>query len=199
MRDNLIIFIKAWLAGICISIGCNVYLSSDNKYIGATLFAVGLITILLFNLNLYTGSIGYIINNGLNFTKVVVIILIGNIIGCICMGIMFPSEFAIVLCENKIQTPFANTLCKSIMCGLLMFVAVDAYKVHHTFIPAIFCVSTFILSGYEHSIADIAYFIMGRVLTLKSLLFITTVIIGNALGGIIIPICNKIIQTLQND
>lgn len=184
--------IKAVLAGICISIGCNVYLASDNKYIGAILFSVGLLTILLFDFNLYTGKVGYIINNKLNFIQTVVIILIGNIIGCICIGIIFPSEFATMLCANKLKTPFIDVLYKSIACGFLMFAAVDTYKTYRTLIPAIFCVSTFIISGYEHSIADITYFIMGRMLTLESLLFIITVIIGNAIGSIIIPVCNKI-------
>ena len=192
-------FIKAILAGVCISAGCNVYLSCDNKYIGAVLFAVGLITILLFEFNLYTGKVGYIVNNPPNFIQVVIIILIGNIIGCVYMGTIFPSDFARVLCENKMQIPFINTLWKSIMCGLLMFIAVDTYKNYHNLIPTIFCVPTFILSGYEHSIADITYFIMGRVFSFKSLLFIVTVILGNALGGMIIPVCHKITKTLQND
>ena len=191
--------IKAILAGVCISIGCNVYLLCDNKYIGTILFSIGLIAILLFDFNLYTGKVGYIINNKINFIKVVAIILVGNIIGCVCIGMIFPSDFARVLCENKMQILLIDTVWKSIMCGFLMFIAVDTYRIHNTLIPAVFCVATFILSGYEHSIADITYFIMGRVFTLNSLLFIIIVILGNAFGGMIIPICNKIIKTIQND
>lgn len=187
-------FIKAILAGICISMGCNVYLSCDNRYVGAILFATGLMTILLFDLNLYTGKVGYIVNNKPNFIKVVGIILAGNIVGCICVGLCFPSELATALCESKMQIPLGSVFCKSIMCGILMFIAVDAYKIHKTFVPAFFCVATFILSGYEHSIADIAYLVMGRVLTLESLIFILIVIIGNAIGGVLIPICNKIVN-----
>lgn len=187
-------FIKAILAGICISIGCKVYLSCDNQYVGAILFATGLIMILLFDFNLYTGKVGYIINNKPNFIKTVGIVLAGNIVGCICMGLCFPSEAATMLCENKMQIPLINVFCKSIMCGMLMFIAVDAYKAHKTFVPAIFCVATFILSGYEHSIADISYLVMGRILTFKSLIFILIIIIGNAVGGMVVPICNKIIK-----
>lgn len=187
-------FIKAILAGICISIGCNIYLACDNKYIGAFLFTIGLITILLFGFNLYTGSVGYIVSNGLSFTKTVFIALIGNAIGCIGMGWVFPSEVATILCGQKLQTPLIDVFCRSIMCGLLMFIAVDPYKTHRTFIPAMFCVPTFIISGYEHSIADISYLIMGRTLTLQALIFIIVVIIGNAIGGLTIPICNKLIN-----
>jgi formate/nitrite transporter FocA (FNT family) len=201
MRDNLITLIKAWLAGICISIGCNVYLTCENKYIGATLFSVGLITILLFGFNLYTGKIGYVLDNAPNYIKQLAIILCGNLAGCLCVGAVFPSEIAQVICENKLQISLLTVLFKAIMCGILMFIAVDAYKQHKILLPAVFCVATFILSGYEHSIADMAYFVMGRVLTFEALLFIATVIIGNTIGGIIIPLCNKIMTKLtkQND
>lgn len=199
MRDNLITLIKAWLAGVCIATGCNIYLACENKYIGATLFSIGLITILLFGFNLYTGKVGYALDNPPNYIKYLTIILCGNFIGCLCIGISFPSEIAQVICENKLNIPLLTVLFKSIMCGLLMFVAVDAYKQHKTLLPAVFCVATFILSGYEHSIADIAYFIMGRVITLESLIFILIVVVGNAIGGMIIPACNKLIDTIQND
>lgn len=94
--------IKSILAGVMIGVGCNVYLSCDNKYIGALLFSIGLITILIFEFNLYTGKVCYIPQKGISFTKQVLIILIGNIIGCICMGLMFPSEIAQVMCQNKL-------------------------------------------------------------------------------------------------
>lgn len=201
MRNNLITFIKAWLAGICIAIGCNVYLSCENKYIGATLFSLGLITILLFGFNLYTGKVGYAVEHTLDYIKQLIIILFGNCFGCICVGAVFSSDIAQAICESKLQTPLDIALCKAIMCGILMFVAVDTYRQHKTLLPAIFCVATFILSGYEHSIADIAYFVLGKALTFEALLFIMTVIMGNTIGGIIIPLCNKIITKLtkQND
>lgn len=94
--------IKSILAGVMIGVGCNVYLSCENKYIGALLFSIGLITILIFEFNLYTGKVCYIPKKGISFTKQVLIILIGNIIGCICMGLMFPSEIAQVMCQNKL-------------------------------------------------------------------------------------------------
>ena len=56
--------VNAIFAGICIGIGCNVYLSCDNKYIGAILFTVGLIAILTFGFNLYTGKVGYLVAFG---------------------------------------------------------------------------------------------------------------------------------------
>ena len=56
-------FIKAILAGAAISIGGIVFLSCDVKYVGAFLFSTGLVTVCMFGFNLYTGKIGYVLEN----------------------------------------------------------------------------------------------------------------------------------------
>ena len=50
-------------AGLMIAIGCSVFLACENKYIGACLFSVALLTICIKNYSLYTGKIGYIVQN----------------------------------------------------------------------------------------------------------------------------------------
>ena len=57
------ILFKSFLAGIMIAIGGTVFLSIENKVIGASLFSIGLFGVLIYNLNLYTGKIGYLITN----------------------------------------------------------------------------------------------------------------------------------------
>lgn len=192
MNNKLKVFINSILAGLCIGIGCNIYLSCDNKYIGASLFSVGLITIITFGFNLYTGKVGYIVTNGRKFTTDVCIILLGNIVGCILFGLLFPSDIAAQMCFIKLSTDVITVVSKSIMCGLLMFVAVDSYKVNNNFLLTFLCIPTFILSGYEHSIANVVYFTMGRVLSPLSIKFIIVVILGNAIGGMLIPFCKKL-------
>lgn len=194
VNNKLKTFIDAILAGICIGIGCNIYLSCDNKYIGAALFSVGLITIMTFGFNLYTGKVGYIIQNGAKYILDVLIILFGNIVGCVLFGSLFPSDIASQMCFIKLSTDLTTVICKSIMCGLLMFIAVDSYKINKNFLLTFLCIPTFILSGYEHSIADIIYLTMGGVFSPLSIKFIAVVIIGNAIGGMIIPLYKKLKQ-----
>ena len=194
MNNKLKIFINSILAGLCIGIGCNIYLSCDNKYIGASLFSVGLITIITFGFNLYTGKVGYIVTKGSKFIIDVLIILLGNIVGCILCGLLFPSDIAAQMCFVKLSTNLLTIFYKSIMCGLLMFVAVDSYKVNKNFLLTFMCIPTFILSGYEHSIADVVYLTMGGIFSPVAIKFIFIVILGNAIGGMIIPLCNKIKQ-----
>ena len=192
MNEKLITFINAILAGLCIGIGCNIYLSCDSKYIGASLFSVGLITIITFGFNLYTGKVGYIITKGSKFIVDVLIILFGNIIGCILFGLLFPSDVAAHMCFVKLSTDLLTIFYKSIMCGLLMFIAVDSYKINNNFLLTFLCIPTFILSKYEHSIADVVYLTMGGVFSPLSFRFIVVVILGNAIGGMLIPFCRKL-------
>ena len=192
MNNKLNTFINSILAGICIGVGCNIYLLCDNKYIGAALFSVGLITIITFKFNLYTGKVGYIITNDNRFIIDIFIILLGNIIGCILFGVLFPSDIATQICYTKLDTKLIIIMYKSIMCGLLMFIAVDSYKINNNFLLTFLCIPKIILSGYEHSIANIIYFTMGRVFSLSTIRFVIIAILGNAIGGMIIPFCKKL-------
>jgi len=59
MKKTLDVFLRALCTGFAIGIGGAVYLSCDNKYLGAFLFGTGLFTILTFGFNLFTGKVGY--------------------------------------------------------------------------------------------------------------------------------------------
>ena len=48
------------LAGFLVSIGGAVLLSCDNRYAGAFLFCIALLTICWFGFNLYTGKVGFL-------------------------------------------------------------------------------------------------------------------------------------------
>ena len=184
--DWIRLLIKSILAGIMISIGCVVNLSCDNKYIGAILFCIGLITILLFNFNLYTGKVCYIPNNKPSYILQILLILFGNIMGCIIMGVLFPIT-PLSICTTKLSYDLQTVLIKSIMCGLLIYIAVDSYKKYKTLLPTLFCIPIFILSGYIHVIADTFYFVSAQAFNTNTIIYILVAAIGNAFGGMIIP------------
>ena len=68
-------------AGIMIGIGGVVFLSLNNKILGATFFSIGLLVICMFDMYLYTGKIGYVISNKLSYVILLIFTLIGNFIG----------------------------------------------------------------------------------------------------------------------
>ena len=100
----------------------------------------------------------------------------------------------------KLEDSWYSLFILGIFCGLLMYIAVETVKRSHdhyntlsTVLPII-CVSTFIIAGFEHCIADMFYFAVAG-LTFESLRVLFFVTIGNILGSFIVPAVN--LCTLQ--
>ena len=186
------VLVRAILAGMMIGIGGCVYLGCEVKWVGAILFAVGLFTIFSFRLDLYTGKVGYVFDNDRSYIPYLVVVIIGNFIGCLILGLMMPLDSASVLVQGKLDNyDFLRVLFKGVLCGMLMFIAADCYKNTKSFIATFVCVPVFILAGFEHSIADMFYFCSAGCFSVESLIFILTVLVGNAIGGFLIPVCRK--------
>ena len=184
--------VRAILAGLMIGIGGCVYLGCEVKWVGAILFAVGLFTIFSFRLDLYTGKVGYIFDNDRSYVPYLLVVILGNFIGCLILGLMMPLDAAVNLANAKLDNyEFLPVLFKGVLCGMLMFIAADCYKNTKSFIATFVCVPVFILAGFEHSIADMFYFCSAGAFSVESLVFIITVLIGNAIGGFLIPVCRK--------
>ena len=186
------VLVRAILAGMMIGIGGCVYLGCEVKWVGAILFAVGLFTIFSFRLDLYTGKVGYIFDNDRSYVPYLLVVILGNFIGCLILGLMMPLDAAVNLANAKLDNyEFLPVLFKGVLCGMLMFIAADCYKNTKSFIATFVCVPVFILAGFEHSIADMFYFCSAGAFSVESLVFIITVLIGNAIGGFLIPVCRK--------
>lgn len=174
------LLIQAIFSGICISIAVTVFLSVGGGIIGSLLFSMGLLTILSFQFKLYTGVIGYISTK--KDILDILIILIGNIIGC-CLIIAFPSAAAGTVVATKLAAPVWDVLIKSIICGFLVYVAVEAFKRQQPYLT-ILSVMSFISLGAEHSIANICFFLSAQIFSLYGVVFILINILGNAIGAI---------------
>lgn len=187
--------INGVFAGILISIGGTVYLSCDNKYVGAVLFSVALLCICYQGYSLYTGKICYIPEKHTkNEISVLLTGLLGNVIATTVCGyaltLALPAlrETAFNSCNAKLEQNFLQTLIRAVFCGILIFLAVDIFKKHKTPMGILFCIPVFILSGFEHSVADMFYFAASGIVSLRACGFIWLVILGNTAGGILIPV-----------
>jgi formate/nitrite transporter FocA (FNT family) len=199
-------YVSAVLAGVMIGIGGTVYLSVDNHVVGSLLFAVGLYTILVFKLNLFTGIIGYLPDNlNLLYIELLVNTWVCNFAGVLIYGLIMYNlrpdlvSKATTICVPKFSQSLNTTFFMSIFCGLLMYIAVDNFKTNESYFSKIvgifICVSVFILCKFEHCIADMFYIGMCSqepVTSIKSLRFLLVVTLGNMLGSFIIPYYKKI-------
>ncbi|MEG0852808.1 MAG: formate/nitrite transporter family protein [Angelakisella sp.] len=194
-------------AGVMIGVGGTVYLSAPDKTVGAVLFAIGLLTICLYSLRLYTGAIGYLLtgreSSWANRLLTAGAIWLGNYIGTTGYGVLLHmakpelAAKAAALCDAKLTQSVPYNLFMAVLCGLLMYLAVDIYKKQTDFgrfLGIFFAVPVFILSGFEHSIANMFYFAIGYGQLLPSaqvLFFLLVVTVGNSLGSVLLPTAAK--------
>lgn len=189
-----------------IAIGGTVFLSIENKVIGASLFSIGLFGVLIYNLNLYTGKIGYLITNlNLKYIKELIITLIGNFIGACSVGFILRYtriydkiyEKSLILANAKLNDNILSIFILSIFCGLLMYYAVNGFKKQTDFgkyLVVYLGVAVFILCGFEHCIANMYYFSVAGIWSLKTLGYTGIMVLGNSIGSFIIPLCNLVIK-----
>jgi Formate/nitrite family of transporters len=188
------IIISSILGGILISIGGIACLLSEYKFVGALIFTVGLFGIMTYKMGLYTGKIGYVLENPPIFFLEVILIILGNFIGCLMMGLAFPLDQAVAACEARLTVDSLTVLFKGICCGILVFIAVDQYLTKKSYIALFVCIPAFIIAGFEHSIADMFFFSSAGMFNLDSLIFILIVILGNGIGCLLIPAYKKYID-----
>ncbi len=202
MKNNLKILVRAILAGVMISIGGTIYLSLDNKMLGAFLFSIGLFAICANGFNLYTGKIGYVIDNKPKYLIELLFTLIGNLIGTVgCGYLIYLSrvgsklrDTAKVISTVKLNDNLLSIFILAIFCGIIMYLAVDLYKRLTDFgkYMGIFMgITVFILAGFEHCVANMFYFSMANMWTWKTVLYVLVMIAGNSVGSILLALGMK--------
>lgn len=198
--------IYGFLAGAMISIGCAVYLACQNKYVGAVMFSVALLTICYKGYNLYTGRIGFMVNShAKDDFHGLLLGLLGNTLAMMAfgalIGLALPNlkETAINVVGAKLTQSFISALIRAIFCGILMYIAVSLYREKKTIVGIVFCIPVFILSGFEHSIADMGYFAVAGEWSLKGFGYIWTIILGNSIGAMLFPAFKLIVKEKKNE
>lgn len=188
-------------AGLLISIGGTVFLSCGDKTVGSVLFSVALLCICYKGYSLYTGRIGYALRDmSKEYLSGLLLGFAGNIAGTAIGGAAIrcalPSlvEKAQTMCAAKLGQAFPQTLIRAIFCGILMYLAVTIFADKKTPIAILFCIPAFILSGFEHCVADIFYFALCGLPRYHSILsvavFIAVAVLGNTVGALILPLLN---------
>lgn len=199
-------FISACIAGFMIGMGGTVYLSQSSPVVGSCLFAVGLLTIVVFQLHLFTGKVGYLPFQKPAYIIELLITWCGNWVGTFAVANMvrmtriYPAfaERAQSITDAKLADSPLSLFILAILCGILMFIAVDTFKnqtgstirLVAVFVP----VMVFILSGFEHVVADMYYFSLVQVWSAHCLFITIIMTLGNSVGGMIIPLYKKIFK-----
>lgn len=214
-RPWLSFWVDGLLSGVMIGIGSIVNLSCENRVVGAFLFSLGLYSILQFGYGLYTGKVGYIVNRDGAYVGETFFTLLANAIGAALTAGLFLltrmaeetvsgmdvtwQERALSSMEAKLDDTLWSSFILAFFCGILMFTAVEGH--HHcaekqNYVGALFLsilpIMVFILSGFNHCVADIfLYVAAGCPSPLRALVYFPVVIVGNAFGGMLIPFLKR--------
>jgi formate transporter len=191
--------IKGVYAGIMIGIGGTIFLSCSNRIVGSFLFAIGLLMICMYGMNLFTGKVGYALVNKINYLWELLISLLGNFIGTYIVGFLIRqtrfsdlSQTALNISNLKLNDNLLSIFILSLFCGILMYIAVNNYKKVPgevgKYIGIFLCVMVFILCGFEHCVANMYYFTVANVWNAKAFLYLLVMILGNSAGSLLIAL-----------
>lgn len=163
-------------AGICIGTAGFGFLASGiqaetyGSLVGAVLFSLGLLAVVGYKLKLYTGTAGFIEKNQVGE---LFLILLGNIIGCLCLALLArvsPMDIqgaAQNILELRLRTGALRCGLLGIGCGFLMTTAVTFAR-QEKYLPLLFGVPLFIVCGFTHCVADAFYYLCVPVAFLKA-------------------------------
>ena len=200
--------LMSFCSGLMIGIGGTAFLMALNLYatwgklIGALLFSLGILCIVMFEMKLFTGLISDIPEMGVrNFWKLPVCFL------CNMLGVLFaavivkysPVASMVVpqaqsMMQAKLDTDLwaLKAFCSSILCGFLITLSIGAVKYAprkglSTTVGVMFPIVVFAFCGFDHSVANTLYmFFLG--FTGKAVVYLIMCVLGNIVGGVILPI-----------
>lgn len=183
------------------------------KFMGAVVFPVGLMLVIICGAELFTGNnllVMALLENEISFSSMLrnwVLVYFSNFLGsallAYCLsksGLIKDSVLNLTLsiAQNKISPPIIELIIRGILCNILVVLAVLMATASLDIISKIFScwfpIMLFVLCGYEHSVANmfflpLAKFVGGNIswaqIFFKNLFPVT---LGNLIGGaIIIP------------
>lgn len=165
------------LSGGIIAVSSMLYASCNNAILALILFAIGIITTTKFHLITYNDAT---MSAKYNEWYMVLFVLLGNIVGCLLV-LLFPN-MSMAIVTTKLSYTVNMAFSRAFLGGLvyyLMILILDNKPIN-----AILG-SMALMMCCEYGLADICLILNARAFNIYSLLFIITVLIGNAVGSIL--------------
>ncbi len=215
------VFLLALLGGLFIGLGGHGYLvvtqtlsnidAGFAKFMGAAVFPVGIIMVVFAGAELFTGNTlisASWLNGDVKFKQFMVnlsVVFLGNLVGSLLLVFILYAgntysgalaDKAIAVSEAKASLSFIEAFMRGILCNVLVAGAVYIQTASNDAIGKVFTlwfpVMLFVLSGYEHVVANMFFIPMGAILganlNWSDVLFknIIPVTLGNWVGGAIL-------------
>ena len=200
----MLTIVSGILAGIIISIGGTAFLLCDSKIAGAVFFTIGLFSVCVFGFSLFTGRVCYVFDNDTRYALTLPLVWLGNLAGSLLVGFLLLQtrlapmlvEKATAVCEVKLNQSYLSAFVLAVFCNMLIYIAVEGYKTIPQeigkFLTVFFGVTVFVICGFEHCVANMFYFTVGKAWSANTVLFLLIMTLGNSVGGVTIPLLRKL-------
>ena len=175
-----------------------------GRIVGSLLFPIGLSLVCFLSLNLFTGKIGYVFDNDVNYLGFLGLVYVGNIIGSLIMGgwalVVFRDttlfQTALKISDGKLDPlyplefwPLVKVFAGAVLCGVLVYIAIFCYKTFEKvwlkLLGIFLSIGLFVFLKFDHCIANMFYFSFswswGNGLAYLNIAIVT---LGNSLGAI---------------
>ena len=209
LRNILRSLVLGIFAGGLIAIGGSVNLqlsSMGHPILGGVFFSFGLMCVCLLGAKLFTGKVGYILENKRDYALDVVIMAIGNVIGALAVGYLAGLIFKdwTVATVDKFAygegSTFYNCFLRAIAAGVFVYLAVECFRLIPSYpaklIMVCLSISTMVLLGCNHSIANVFYFAYAQITVpgfdgLSATVAVLVAILGNIAGSLLIYLLQR--------
>ena len=140
-------------------------------------------------LNLFTGKCGFLIQDNIKPSDLI-IILVTNLVAGYLIGLLFsitdPEVYKNAIIKVKSWDFSLAFFIKSILCGIIMYIAVLLYK-KNTSLGILYGIPLFIFCGFQHCIANVITMGTARLFDWS----IVICIIGNFVGSLLMWYLSK--------
>ena len=205
--------LMAFCSGVMIGIGGTAFLLACSmnieekllaKLIGAVLFSLGILCIVMFDMKLFTGLISYIPEMGAKNLWKLPVCFLGNMLGVLFASILVyfsplaevaqAQSTAIMTTKLSADLWGIKALCSGALCGFLITLSIGAVKYAprkglSTTVGVMFPIIVFAFCGFDHSVANTLYiFFHATRFSGNAIPYLLLCVAGNILGGVILPI-----------
>ncbi len=208
-REVAVFCLLAVCSGLMIGIAgassllANSLYKNAGRLIGAILFTVGIYSIVMFEMKLFTGMVASIPKMGLKNTWQLPVCFLCNIIGVGIIAVLayfsaineyiVPQAQKVMLAKLNAEAWPMRAFCSSILCGALITLSVWSVKYApkkslSATVGVIFPIIVFAFCGFDHSVANMLYIYYLGTWSWQIVFYCLLSIAGNIVGGIILPL-----------
>lgn len=199
---NMQVLASAFLGGMLVAVAgmSNLLLHDTHPVAAAVLFGVMLLSVLTLELHLMTAKAGYLFwDSSMIRTRAVHLVLTfcGNAVGAFAAGellcLAYPSRaFAREFVSTRFSAGAGSVIAGAVLCGMLMFVAVHAYRRSRGGVGGAFVTlgagTAIVLGGFTHSVTDMFYMAFCHMYTGRAVAVVLLGIAGNLVGAVVMSL-----------